>query len=32
MDLVDFDRQVFDDIVDDFEEILPNARVHAMPI
>ena len=26
MDLVDFDRQVFDDIVDDFEEILPNAR------
>ena len=32
MDLVDFDRQVFDDIVDDFEEILPNARVHAMPL
>ena len=32
MDLVDFDRQVFDDIVDDFEEILPNARIHAMPI
>ena len=32
MDLVDFDRQIFDDIVDDFEEILPNARVHAMPI
>src|SRR5258705_568000 len=32
MDLVDFDRQVFDDIVDNFEEILPNARVHAMPI
>ena len=32
MDLVDFDRQVFDDIVDDFEEILPNARVHAIPI
>src|SRR5438552_807629 len=32
MDLVDFDRQVFDDIVDDFEEILPDARVHAMPI
>src|SRR6266568_7009760 len=32
MDLVDFDRQVFDDIVDDFEEILPTARVHAIPI
>src|SRR5271170_3201018 len=32
MDLVGFDRQIFDDIVDDFEEILPNARVHAMPI
>jgi sulfate adenylyltransferase large subunit len=32
MDLVDFDRQVFDDIVDDFEEILPNARIHPMPI
>jgi sulfate adenylyltransferase large subunit len=32
MDLVGFDQQVFDDIVDDFEEILPNARVHAMPI
>ena len=32
MDLVDFDRQVFDDIVDDFEDILPNARIHAMPI
>jgi len=32
MDLVDFDRQVFDDIVDDFEEILPNARIHPLPI
>jgi sulfate adenylyltransferase subunit 1 len=32
MDLVDFDRQVFDDIVDDFEEILPNARVHPIPM
>ena len=32
MDLVDFDRQIFDDIVDDFEEILPNARIHAMPM
>ena len=26
MDLVDFDREVFDDIVDDFEEILPDAH------
>jgi sulfate adenylyltransferase subunit 1 len=32
MDLVDFDRQVFEDIVDDFEEILPNTRVHAIPM
>jgi len=32
MDLVDFDRQVFDDIVDDFEEILPDARIHPIPI
>jgi sulfate adenylyltransferase large subunit len=32
MDLVDFDRQVFDDIVDDFEEILPNAHIHALPL
>jgi sulfate adenylyltransferase subunit 1 (EFTu-like GTPase family) len=32
MDLVDFDRQVFDDIVDNFEEILPNARVHPIPM
>ena len=32
MDLVDFDRGVFDDIVDDFEEILPNARVHPIPM
>jgi sulfate adenylyltransferase large subunit len=32
MDLVGFDQQVFDDIVDQFEEILPNARVHAIPI
>jgi sulfate adenylyltransferase subunit 1 len=32
MDLVDFDRQVFDDIVDDFEEILPTARVHPIPM
>jgi sulfate adenylyltransferase large subunit len=32
MDLVGFDRQVFDDIVDDFEGILPDARVHAIPL
>jgi sulfate adenylyltransferase subunit 1 len=32
MDLVDFDAQVFDDIVDDFEEILPGARVHPIPM
>jgi sulfate adenylyltransferase large subunit len=32
MDLVDFDRQIFEDIVDDFEEILPNTRVHAIPM
>ena len=32
MDLVDFDRQVFDDIVDDFEQILPETRIHPMPI
>jgi sulfate adenylyltransferase large subunit len=32
MDLVEFDRQVFEDIVDAFEEILPNTRVHAIPM
>jgi sulfate adenylyltransferase subunit 1 len=32
MDLVDFDRRIFDDIVDDFEEILPNARIHPIPM
>src|SRR5882762_492318 len=32
MDLVDWDRQVFDDIVDAFETILPHSRVHAIPI
>src|SRR5207237_4857352 len=32
MDLVDFDRTVFDDIVQEFEEILPNARVHPIPM
>jgi sulfate adenylyltransferase subunit 1 (EFTu-like GTPase family) len=32
MDLVDFDRQTYDDIVDAFETILPNSRVHAIPM
>jgi sulfate adenylyltransferase large subunit len=32
MDLMEFDRQVFDDIVDEFETILPNANLHAIPI
>jgi sulfate adenylyltransferase large subunit len=32
MDLVDFDRQIFDDIVDDFEDILPDARLHPIPM
>src|SRR5258706_6504207 len=32
MDLVDFDRQVFDDILDEFQEILAHSNVHAMPL
>src|SRR5947207_13266741 len=32
MDLVDFDRQIYDDIVDDFEDILPNTRIHPIPM
>ena len=32
MDLVDFDRDVFDGICDDFEEILGGARFHAIPL
>ena len=32
MDLVDFDRAVFDDIVDEFDRILPNANLHAIPM
>jgi sulfate adenylyltransferase large subunit len=32
MDLVDFDRGVFEGICDDFEEILRGARLHAIPI
>ena len=32
MDLVDFDREVFDGIRDDFEEILVGATCHAIPL
>jgi sulfate adenylyltransferase subunit 1 len=32
MDLVDFDRDVFDGICDQFEEILGGARFHAIPL
>ena len=32
MDLVDFDRAVFDGIVDDFEEILRGSNYHPIPI
>jgi sulfate adenylyltransferase large subunit len=32
MDLVDFDRQIFDDIVEEFETILPNANLHPIPM
>ena len=32
MDLVDFDREVFDGIRDEFEEILTGARCHAIPL
>ena len=32
MDLVDFDRGVFDAIRDEFGKILPNARLHAIPM
>ena len=32
MDLVDFDRDVFEDISDEFEKILPGANVHPIPI
>jgi sulfate adenylyltransferase subunit 1 (EFTu-like GTPase family) len=31
MDLVDFDRTVFEDICDEFDRILPNARLHPIP-
>jgi sulfate adenylyltransferase large subunit len=32
MDLVDFDRGVFDDICDDFAEMLHGAKLHPIPI
>ncbi len=32
MDLVDFDRTVFEDIVDEFDKILPNAKLHPIPL
>ena len=32
MDLVDFDRDVFDGICDEFEKILTGARCHAIPL
>jgi sulfate adenylyltransferase subunit 1 len=32
MDLVDFDRGIFDTICDDFEEFLHGARLHAIPL
>jgi sulfate adenylyltransferase large subunit len=32
MDLIDFDRDVFESIRDEFEEILRGARFHAIPI
>src|SRR5689334_23853817 len=32
MDLVDFDRPVFDAIVDEFDQILAGARLHPIPI
>ena len=32
MDLVDFDRDIYEGIRDDFEEILGGARAHAIPV
>src|SRR5262245_9178970 len=32
MDLVGFDQDVFENITDEFEKMLPNANVHAIPI
>ena len=32
MDLVDFDREIFEKICDDFEDVLAGASVHAIPM
>jgi sulfate adenylyltransferase large subunit len=32
MDLVDFDRAIYDDIVNEFGHILPNANLHPIPM
>jgi sulfate adenylyltransferase large subunit len=32
MDLVDFDRTVFEDICDEFDRILPSAKLHPIPM
>ena len=32
MDLVDFDQDVFENITDEFEKLLPGANVHAIPM
>ena len=32
MDLVDFDRSVFDNIVDEFDQILAGSKLHPIPI
>ena len=32
MDLMDFDQEVFDKIVDDFDDVLAGASVHAIPM
>jgi sulfate adenylyltransferase large subunit len=32
MDLMDFDRTVFEDIVDEFDKILPDANLHPIPM
>jgi sulfate adenylyltransferase subunit 1 len=32
MDLVDFDRDVFDNITDEFDRILPGANLHPIPV
>jgi sulfate adenylyltransferase large subunit len=32
MDLVQFDREIFENITDEFDRILPNANLHAIPM